>query len=130
MDRTFHQQFSPQTFAAILLLAACALWCFLVRTDLTPLIGLACMLVGAAGVDRSINTTYTFTTDGQLVIARGRLGKRLVIPVDDIISARKIKGTLIVASHIVIEYGASHITYAQPSEPDGFIREIKRRQKQ
>ena len=106
------------------------MWCFLVRTDVTPLIGLVCMLVGAAGVDRSINTTYTFTTDGQLVIARGRLGKRLVIPVDDIISARKIKGTLIVASHIVIEYGASHITYAQPSEPDGFIREIKRRQEQ
>ena len=113
MDRTFHQRFSPQAFAAILLLAVCALWCFLVRTGVTPLIGLACMLVGAAGVDRSINTTYTFTADGQLVI-----------------SARKIKGTLIVASHIVIEYGASHITYAQPSEPDGFIREIKRRQEQ
>lgn len=88
------------------------------------------MLVGAAGVDRSINTTYTFTNDGQLVIVRGRLGKRLIIPVNDIISARKIKGTLIVASHIVIEYGANHITYAQPSEPDGFIREIKRIQKQ
>lgn len=88
------------------------------------------MLVGAAGVDRSINTTYTFTADGQLVIARGRLGKRLVIPVGDIISARKIRGTLIVASHIVIEYGTGHITYAQPSEPDGFIREIKRRQEQ
>lgn len=88
------------------------------------------MLVGAAGVDRSINTTYTFTPDGQLIIARGRLGKRLTIAVDEIISARKIKGTLIVASHIVIEYGAGHITYAQPSEPDGFIKEIKRRQKQ
>ncbi len=88
------------------------------------------MLVGAAGVDRSINTTYTFTADGQLVIARGRLGKHLVIPVGDIISVRKIRGTLIVASHIVIEYGAGHITYAQPSEADGFIREIKRRQEQ
>ena len=129
MNRTFHQRFSPQAFAAIILLAACALWCFLVRTGVTPLIGLACMLVGA-GVDRSINTTYTFTPDGQLIIARGRLGKRLTIAVDEIISARKIKGTLIVASHIVIEYGAGHITYAQPSEPDGFIKEIKSRQKQ
>ena len=128
MDRTFHHRFSAQAFVAILLLAACALWCFLARTGLSPLVGLVCMLVGAAAVDRTIHTTYTFTAVGTLCISRGRLGGRLTLPVGDVISARKVRGTLFVAPHIVIEYGVGHITFAQPAQPDAFMAELRRRQ--
>lgn len=130
MNRTFHQQFSLQAFAAILIVAVMGLWCFLSRTGPTPIIGLCCMLTGAAAVDRLVNTTYTFTTDGNLVISRGRLGKRLVIAVDEIVAARPIRGSLFVARHIIIEYGAGHTTFAQPSDTDAFLKEIKRRHNQ
>lgn len=129
MNRTFHQKQSPQAFATITILAACALWCFLVRTGPTPAIGMVCMIVGAAAVDRTVNTTYTFRPDGTLAIERGRMSRRLVINVNEIISVRKMRGSLFVAPHIVIEYGrAQQFTHAQPNDADAFIDEIKRRQ--
>ena len=128
MNRTFHQHFSLHALAAIALLAAVALWCFLVRSGLSPVVGLVCMLVGAAAVDRLVNTTYTFTPDDTLVIARGRLGRRTTVPVGEIVAVRRIRATLFTAAHIVIEYGAGRITYAQPSQPSAFIGEIRRRQ--
>lgn len=129
MNRTFHQKLTPQALAAIVLLAACALWCLLVRTGATPFVGLLCLVVGAAAVDRTVNTTYVFAADGTLTITRGRLGRRTVIAVDEIISVRQMRGGIVTASHIIIEYGrAQRYTYAQPSDPQAFIAEVKRRQ--
>lgn len=130
MNRTFHQRFSPQGVVTVVLLAVTALWCFLVRTGVTPTIGFVCMLIGAAAVDRIVNTTYVFTPDGQLVITRGRLAKRLAIPVGDIIDVHEIRGSMFIAPHIIIEYGATrHMTSAQPTDFEAFIAEIKRRQR-
>ena len=71
MNRTFHHNVSMQGIATIVLLAVVALWCFLVRSGITPALGFVCLLLGAAGVDRLVHTTYTFTADGNLVIVRG-----------------------------------------------------------
>ena len=129
MNRTFHQKFSYHGLVAVVIIAAMALWCFLARTGLSPVLGLCCMLVGAAAVDRMVNTTYVFTPDGMLVISRGRLGKKLLIPVDSIMAARKIRAGIVTAPHILIEYGSKRrMTYAQPNDFDAFIAEIKRRQ--
>ena len=103
MNRTFHHNVSLQGIATIVLLAV---------------------------VDRLVNTTYTFTADGDLVIARGRLGKSMTICVNEIIVARAVRGTLFTARHIVIEYGCGKITYAQPQQTSEFIEEIRRRQRQ
>lgn len=113
----------------VALLALLGLWCFLNRSGLLPLGGLCCMLLGAAMVDRLVNSDYTFTPDGRLTLRRGRLAKPLVIPVEQIIKTTRRRGTLFVAPHIIIEYGAGHMTYAQPADPEGFIAEIERRQK-
>lgn len=130
MNRTFHQRFSPQGVVTVALLAVTALWCFLVRTGVTPTIGLVCMLIGAAAVDRIVNTTYVFTPDGLLVISRGRLAKRLVIPVGDIIDVQEIRGSVFIAPHLIIEYGVMrHMTSVQPTDFEAFIAEIKRRQR-
>lgn len=130
MNRTFHQKFNMQGLVMLLILAAVGLWCFLRHEGLMPLVGLGCLLLGAATVDRLVNSSYTFTADGMLIIERGRLGKRLTIPVEQILKATPCRGTLFVASHIVIEYGIGHVTYAQPQTPEAFIREIKRRQEE
>lgn len=129
MNRTFHHNFSLHGIATIVLLAVAALWCFLVRSGITPALGFVCLLIGAAGVDRLVHTTYTFTADGNLVIVRGRLGKSTTIAVNEIIAARAVRGTLFTARHIVIEYGCGKITYAQPQQTKEFIEEIRRRQK-
>lgn len=128
MNRTFHQHVSLQGVLTIVLLAAVALWCFLARVGVSPLVGLVCLLLGAAAVDRLVNTTYLFTSDGKLLITRGRLGEKKEIAVNEIIVVRPIKGTLFTARHVVIEYGLGKITYAQPSREREFIDEIRRRQ--
>ena len=71
MNRTFHHNVSLQGIATIVLLAVAALWCFLVRSGITPVLGFVCLLIGAAGVDRLVHTTYTFTADGNIVIEYG-----------------------------------------------------------
>ena len=128
MNRTFHQHVSIQGVLTIVLLAAIALWCFLARVGVSPLVGFVCLLLGAAAVDRLVNTTYVFTSNGKLLITRGRLGEKKEIAVDEIISARPIRGTLFTARHVVIEYGCGKITYAQPSGEREFIDEIRCRQ--
>lgn len=128
MNRTYHQFVSVQGLLVVVLLALAALICFLLRTGLSPLVGCCCLLLGAAAVDRLVNTTYTFTPDNNLVIARGRLGKPIVVPVGDIIAVHAMRGSLLIARHIIIEYGAGHITFAQPALADDFIAEIHKRQ--
>lgn len=129
MNRTFHHNVSVQGLAAVVLLAVAGLWCFLMRTNGLPIVGAVCLLLGAAAVDRLVNTTYTFTSEGELVIARGRLAKRLVIVVEEIVAVRPVRGSLFTARHVVIEYGCGKITYAQPSQTREFIDEIRRRQR-
>ena len=124
MNRTFHHNVSLQGIATIVLLAVVALWCFLVRSGITPALGFVCLLLGAAGVDRLVNTTYTFTADGDLVIARGRLGKSITIAVNEIIVVRAVRGTLFTARHIVIEYGCGKITKRYGADRDNMKTRI------
>lgn len=129
MNRTFQHKLSVQALAAVVILAACALLCFLNRTGLTPLFGFVCLMLGAAAVDRMIHSEYVMTPDNRLVISRGRLAKPLAINIGDIVAVRPVRGALLIAPHVIIEYGAGHITSVQPADTNGFIKEIKRRLK-
>lgn len=129
MNRTFQHKISVQALATLVLLAACALLCFLNRTGLTPVFGFVCLMLGAAAVDRMIHSEYVMTPDNRLVISRGRLSKPLAINIDEIVAVRPVRGALLVAPHVIIEYGMGHITSVQPVDTDGFIKEVKRRLK-
>ncbi len=129
MNRTFQHKISVQALATLLTLAACALLCFLNRTGLTPVFGLVCLMLGAAAVDRMIHSEYVMTQDNHLAILRGRLARPLVINIDEIVAVRPVRGALLVAPHVIIEYGMGHVTSVQPADTTGFIKEIKRRQK-
>ena len=129
MNRTFQHKISVQSLATLALLAACALLFFLNRTGLMPLFGMMLLLLGAAAVDRMIHSEYVITPDDRLVISRGRLSKPLVINIDEIVAVRPVRGALLIAPHVIIEYGAGHITSVQPADANGFIKEIKRRLK-
>lgn len=128
MNRTFQHHVSAQGVLTVVLLAVAALWCFLAHTGMTPLAGFLCLMLGATAVDRLVNSSYTFTPVGRLVIVRGRLGKRIEIDVKAIEAVRPIRGALFTARHIIIEYGGGKITSVQPADTNGFIAEIRRRQ--
>lgn len=129
MNRTFQHKLSIQALATVVVLAVCALLCFLQRTGLMPLFGFVCLMIGAAAVDRMLHSEYVMTPDNRLIISRGRLVKPLVVNIDEIVAVRPVRGALLVASHIIIEYGTGHITSVQPADANGFIKEVKRRLK-
>ncbi len=129
MNRTFQHKISIQALVTLVLLAVCALLCFLNRTGLTPVFGFVCLLLGAAAVDRMIHSEYVMTPDNRLVISRGRIAKPLVLNIDEIVAVRPVRGSLLIAPHIIIEYGMGHITSVQPADANGFIKEVKRRLK-
>lgn len=129
MNRTFQHKLNIQSVAAVVIIAACALWCFLARTSLSPVFGFACMLLGAAAVDRMLHTEYVITTDNRLVISRGRIVKPKAINIDEIVAVRPVRGMLFVAPYVLIEYGMGRATSVQPADTAAFIKEMKRRLK-
>lgn len=107
--------------------AAMSFWCFWVRTGVMPVAGFALLVLATTAIERLIHTTYTFTADGMLTIRNGHLAKPRSISVADITGTRKAGGMLLVASHILIEYGAGHITSVQPDNEKAFLAELRRR---
>lgn len=128
MKRTFKHKISVQSVATVVVLAACALVLFLSQMGTASLAGLALLMLGAVAVDRMVHSEYVFTDDGCLTICRGRIAKPIAIKVDEIVAMRRIRGALLIAPHVILEYGVGHITSVQPSDAEGFIREVKRRQ--
>lgn len=129
MNRTFQHRLNIQSVAAVVILAVCALWCFLARTSLSPVFGLACMLLGAAAMDRMLHTEYVITDDNRLVISRGRIARPKSIDIDEIVAVRQVRGMLLVAPYVLIEYGMGRATSVQPADTAAFIKELKRRLK-
>lgn len=127
MNRTFHRRFSIQGCLVAVLLAAMSFWCFWMRTTFSPFLGFVLLFMAVKAIGRLIHTTYTFTPDGLLVISSGRLSKAKTIAVADIVGAWQVKGRLLVAGHIVIEYGAGHLVSVQPDNEKAFVDEVRKR---
>ena len=127
MNRTFHRRITIQGCIMAALPAIMSFWCFWVRTGLTPVVGFAMLLLATAAIERLIHTTYTFTPDGMLIINNGHLSRHVSINIASITSTRHVNGMFIVASHIIIEYGARHIASLQPDNEKAFTNELQRR---
>ena len=127
MNRTFHRRVTPQGCVMAALPAVMSFWCFWMRTGLMPVAGLALLVLATIATERLIHTTYTFTADGTLVISNGHLSKAERISTASITGTRNAGGTLLVARHLIIEYGAGHITSVQPDNETAFLAELHRR---
>lgn len=106
--------------AVLLSVAIYTLWQGLSR----PLTGLAVgilLLFMLVIVERMIHTCYTITTDGKLIIDKGRLAKIVVLHLKDIKKIDKIRNsTLVVVTFDGKEY------YIRPQNEEEFIRCIKK----
>lgn len=129
MNRTYHHHVSPLNWAAVVFVAAAAL-CFLWnRSAGGAVVGFLLVITGMMMIERMIHTAYTFTDDGALSISRGRFSCRLDIPLNEITMARSVRMRLLPVRYVLIEYGPGRLTSAQPGDEQGFISELRRRQK-
>lgn len=128
MNRTFHYRVSFVNYLAIFTVAAAALFFFWNRSTVGTLVAFLLAMAVILMVERIIHTVYVFTSDGLIVIDKGRFSRSLSVPVSDIINVRTVRQPLLPVRFVIIEYGAGHVVTVQPVNEEAFVDEIKRRQ--
>lgn len=128
MNRSFHYRASWLNYFCIVIVAGAAMFSFWHRSAVNALVGFLLMGVAVLMIERIIHTVYVLTSDGRLIISRGRFSRELSVPVNEIIRMRVVRPGLLGVRYVLIEYGAGHETTVQPVNEDAFMREVRDRQ--
>jgi len=107
--------------------AALALMCFTERSMAAALMGFGMLAIAAVSVERIIHTTYVLTSDGRLLVSKGRFARIVDIGCSEVTSVRLVKRRLLLSSHVVIEYGDGKTVVVQPEAEERFVKEMRRR---
>ena len=89
MNRIFHARVPWYAFVLLILLSVVVVWSYWERIGLLAAVALLMMVLV---VERVIHTSYTITTDGMLIVNRGRFSSRIVVPLTSIRSIERING--------------------------------------
>jgi uncharacterized membrane protein YdbT with pleckstrin-like domain len=100
MDRIFHAKVNLYKLLFIALLTLLAVWAL---WEKQPLWGALLLVWLVAVIEQVIHTTYTLTTDGRLVISRGRFSKEKQLPLSRLRRVEKIR-PLRLGSHALLTY--------------------------
>lgn len=128
VNRSFHYRASWLNYSCIVIVAGAAMFSFWHRSAVNAIVGFLLMGVAVLMIERIIHTVYVLTSDGRLVISRGRFSRELSVPVNEIIRMRVVRPGLLGVRYVLIEYGAGHETAVQPVNEDAFMREVRDRQ--
>mgnify|MGYP004455041579 FL=1 len=135
MNRQFHAKVSMRSYvllAALLSVAISFIWSteHVARQWIGVVLAVV-LLIMVVVIERIINTTYTITTEGTLVIHEGRFSKDVVISIGDIdridrINRYRIAGRPLLSYLVVVlsdgkEYGI------MPKNEENFIKCITRK---
>ena len=130
MNRIFHARVPWYTILFLILLAGITIWSYWERLGLVALISLLWMVVL---IERTIHTTYTVTTDGTLVIHRGRFSKDIIVPLTDIRCIELIRsariGTVCMKRYLLVHYGEDHTLSLIPMKEQEMVMYIKEKRK-
>lgn len=125
MDKLFHQRFSIKTCLPAVVLALAALVCFWIHSGIAPIVGLVAVVLGVKATERLINTTYTITANGQLIVSQGRLSRPRAYPIAYITAINRIAGSPLVAGGIVIEFAGGRMLTVRPENEQRFENELR-----
>ena len=128
MNRSFHYRASWLNYTCIIVVAVAAMYSLWHRSVVNAIVGFLLMGVVVLMIERIIHTVYVLTSDGRLVISRGRFSREMSVPVNEIIRMSVIRPKLLGVRYILIEYGAGHETTVQPVNEEAFMREVRDRQ--
>lgn len=128
MNRIFHARITwYQCFLLIVLgiNAFGSLWCKYI------LLAALMMLLLIVVIEQIVHTTYTVTTDGELVLYYGRFLRKITIPIREITSVRKYHsmkfGRFSVTNYVLIEYGNGKFASAMPVKELEFMNLLEKR---
>lgn len=135
MNRQFHSKVSPGSYVLLAALLSVAIYFIWQTATLTrPVSGVLLavdLLLMVVVVERMIHTTYTITTQGQLIIHRGRFAREVVIALTDIDRIDRINhlriGSRPLHTALVVVLKDSTELYITPLNEEDFIKCIQKR---
>lgn len=126
MHRIFHARIPWYTPFFLFLLVCITIWAYWERTGI---IAAAALLLMVILIERTIHTTYTVTTDGMLIIHRGRFAKDITIRLTEIRHIEQIRGVRIGSIHLkrylLIHYADDKVVSLIPTDEKELEKCIK-----
>lgn len=111
----------------IALFAIAALLSFWSHSVWGAVAGLFFSLFCVGGIEHAIHSQYTLTGDGRLIIYRGRFLRHREIPIKSIKAIRQMRGSLLTARFVLIEYGTQKMALLQPDSEQAFLKDLRSR---
>lgn len=131
MNRIFHSRIAWYQYFLLVVLAINAfymLWCKHI------LLATLLMLLLVVVIEQVIHTTYTVTTEGDLILTHGRFIRRKVIPIREISEMRKCTsmkvGRFSMTQYVLIAYGNGKYVTALPIKEREFVEAIEKKRNQ
>lgn len=125
MNRVFRSKVGGTFWVVLLVLTAC-MFQFFWEKEVIPAVMIALLVLFC--IEMIIHTRYAVTSDGLLIIDRGRFFSALSIPVSDIVSLKKSKSwessPALSLDRIQIDYRGKHHkerVYISPQRKEEFV---------
>ena len=116
---------AAKSFITVVTLLAVYLFWF--KSIAHIIVGVMVVLMLVSIIESVIHTTYKITSDDKLIIERGRLFKKRILPIGDIVKISRRETKFKLSHYILIEYGADKCVSLQPEDEDALMEEIKKR---
>lgn len=127
MDKIYHQRFTLAAKSFITVITLLAVYLFWFKSIAHIIVGVMVVLMLVSIIESVIHTTYKITSDDKLIIERGRLFKKRILPIGDIVKISRRETKFKLSHYILIEYGADKCVSLQPEDEDALMEEIKKR---
>lgn len=128
MNRIFHARITWYQYLYLILLGGLS---FFLLWDKSIILAAICMVMLVFMIERFIHTTYTITTEGQLILSAGRFSKFKPIWLKDIVSVERrssVKvGGFAVLRYVMIGYGKGRYISVLPLKEQEFIDLLEKR---
>ena len=127
MDKIYHQRFTLAAKSFITVITLLAVYLFWFKSIAHVIVGVMVVRMLVSIIESVIHTTYKITSDDKLIIERGRLFKKRILPIGDIVKISRRETKFKLSHYILIEYGADKCVSLQPEDEDALMEEIKKR---
>lgn len=128
MNRIFHVKITTGAYLFLVLFTAIMAFSF---WNMQSLVGLVMALALIVIIESIIHSTYTLTSEGNLVVYRGRFLKTRTIPYTDItdveLKSTSGLGGVMTSQYVLVHYGDRKLLSLVPVKPKDFINALVKR---
>lgn len=128
MNRIFHVKITIGTYTFLFLFSAIMILAFWYKESVAGLVMALALIVT---IESIIHSTYTLTTEGNLVVYRGRFLKTRVVPFTDITDIELMRGSglggMMTSSYILVHHGDKKQMSLVPVKPKEFMNVLVKR---